>query len=125
MSKIEHQHQVALVGYLATLEHQKKIITYFAIPNGGSRNVLEAANLKREGVRAGVSDVCVITKDKVLFVEMKQPMKKLKSGKLSKAGISVQPSQVKFIENVTMNTNIKAKICYGSKEAIEFVKEEI
>ena len=29
---------------------------FFAIPNGGSRNILEATNLKRQGVTAGVSD---------------------------------------------------------------------
>ena len=29
------------------------------IPNGGSRNELEAVNLKRQGVRAGVPDLCL------------------------------------------------------------------
>lgn len=29
----------------------------FAVPNGGSRNIREAANLKKEGVTAGVSDL--------------------------------------------------------------------
>lgn len=32
-------------------------IPVFHIPNGGSRNKLEAANLKRQGVRAGVPDL--------------------------------------------------------------------
>ena len=32
----------------------------FAIPNGGSRNTLEASNLKRQGVKAGVSDVILL-----------------------------------------------------------------
>ncbi|MGL5958284.1 MAG: VRR-NUC domain-containing protein, partial [Phocaeicola sp.] len=35
----------------------------FAVPNGGSRNKIEAANLKRQGATAGVSDViCLIPK---------------------------------------------------------------
>lgn len=29
----------------------------YAVPNGGSRNTIEAANLKRQGVKSGVSDV--------------------------------------------------------------------
>jgi hypothetical protein len=29
----------------------------FAVPNGGSRNKAEAANLKRQGVKRGISDV--------------------------------------------------------------------
>lgn len=29
----------------------------FAVPNGGSRHKIEAANMKRQGVKAGVADV--------------------------------------------------------------------
>lgn len=32
----------------------------FAVPNGGSRNKIEAANLKRQGVRRGVADVILL-----------------------------------------------------------------
>ena len=31
----------------------------FHIPNGGSRNKLEVAHLKRQGVKAGVPDLCL------------------------------------------------------------------
>ncbi len=31
----------------------------FHVPNGGSRNRIEAAKLKRQGVRAGVPDICL------------------------------------------------------------------
>lgn len=43
----------------------------FAVPNGGSRNLLEARNLKTQGVLAGVSDLIVIAPQKVIFIEMK------------------------------------------------------
>lgn len=43
----------------------------FACPNGGSRNRLEAINMKRSGVLAGVSDLIIIAKRAVLFVKMK------------------------------------------------------
>lgn len=42
-----------------------------SIPNGGSRNVVEAVNLKKEGALAGASDLLLIADHKVLFVEMK------------------------------------------------------
>jgi hypothetical protein len=32
----------------------------FAVPNGGSRHTFEAANLKRQGVKAGVADVILL-----------------------------------------------------------------
>lgn len=46
----------------------------YHIPNGGSRNPIEAANLKRQGVRAGVPDLCLpIARGKYhgLYIEMK------------------------------------------------------
>lgn len=36
----------------------------FAIPNGGSRNKIEAANMKRQGVTAGVADVILLVPKK-------------------------------------------------------------
>jgi len=60
----------------------------FAIPNGGSRNVVEAYNLKRQGVLAGVPDLFVARQNSNdlmgygyviggLFVEMKYGKGKL------------------------------------------------
>lgn len=43
----------------------------FHAANGGSRNRLEAVNLKRSGVLAGVSDLIIIADRDVLFVEIK------------------------------------------------------
>lgn len=46
----------------------------YHIPNGGSRNPIEAANLKRQGVRAGVPDLCLpIARGKYhgMYIEMK------------------------------------------------------
>ena len=43
----------------------------FACPNGGSRNRLEAINMKRSGVLAGVADLIIVADRAVLFVEMK------------------------------------------------------
>lgn len=65
----EATEQIAVVEYCAM-----KNYTIFAIPNGGSRNKLEAANLKRQGVKAGVPDLFVPVAKKGyhgLFIEMK------------------------------------------------------
>lgn len=35
-------------------------VLWFHSPNGGSRNRLEAVSLKRQGVKAGVSDVIIL-----------------------------------------------------------------
>lgn len=43
-----------------------------SIPNGGARSRIEAAILKGEGALAGASDLMVIAKRAVLFVEVKK-----------------------------------------------------
>lgn len=51
-----------------------KLALLFHVPNGGSRNQLEAANLKRQGVKAGVPDLCLpvpMGEKHGLYVEMK------------------------------------------------------
>ncbi len=48
-------------------DEQRAVVEYcdlkgypvYHVPNGGSRNKAEAANLRRDGVRAGVPDLCV------------------------------------------------------------------
>ncbi|WP_455674766.1 VRR-NUC domain-containing protein [Phocaeicola sp.] len=60
----------------------------FAVPNGGSRHAREAANLKRQGVKAGVSDVIVLIPKKgfaSLCLEFK-----IKTGKQSDHQIEFQ-----------------------------------
>src|SRR5262245_59829860 len=47
--------QTALVEHLRL--RARKDALYFAVPNGGSRDVREAANLKRAGVLPGVADL--------------------------------------------------------------------
>ena len=121
----ERQEQIKVTTYLEMLKRSGKVLFYYAIPNGGSRNALEAKNLKSEGVRAGVSDLCVILPDKTLYIEMKKRPKILKNGKKSTAGIKVSDAQKEFIETVTKNPHINAKVCFGFDEAVKFVDSHI
>ncbi len=69
MRDFEHQLQVVLCKYM---DYNK--IPYFAIPNGGVRNLTTAKKLKAEGVKAGVSDLFIYIPTKNyagLFVEVK------------------------------------------------------
>lgn len=43
----------------------------FSVPNGGSRNIIEAKNLKLTGSMSGVSDLIVLLHKKCLFIEVK------------------------------------------------------
>lgn len=67
---IEEGIQTACVNWFR-LTYKRYIC--FAVGNGGSRNKIEAANMKKAGVLAGVSDLIIIADRAVLFVEMKTP----------------------------------------------------
>jgi hypothetical protein len=43
----------------------------FHVPNGGYRRKIEAVNLKRAGVVAGMPDLCLIRDGRAFFLEMK------------------------------------------------------
>lgn len=103
----EAQEQRAVVEWC---DWQK--VPIFHIPNGGSRNVAEAANLKRQGVKAGVPDLCVpLARGKYhgLYIEMKA-----KNGRLSS-------KQVDWLVLLSENGYL-AKVCYGAQEAISCIK---
>ena len=53
MKQQEANEQIKVIQYCDL----RKLPVYH-IPNGGSRNKMEAANLKLQGVRAGVPDLC-------------------------------------------------------------------
>ena len=78
MAGRERQIQTACVNWFR-LKHGTKA-RIFAVPNGGSRHKIEAINLKREGVTAGVLDLVVaypVGEFGGLFIEMKADAGKL------------------------------------------------
>ncbi len=69
----EQLHQFALLEWLRK-NRPVKASLIFAIPNGGTRNKIEAAKMKIEGVRAGVPDLLLplpMHGYAGLFIEMK------------------------------------------------------
>lgn len=54
------------------LKHHEPRGMIFSVPNGGTRNKLEAMTLKATGLLPGVSDlICILPTGKILFVELK------------------------------------------------------
>ena len=52
--------QAALFAWARLAEKQHpELALLFHVPNGGRRDVIEAAHLKAQGVRAGVPDLCL------------------------------------------------------------------
>ncbi|CAB4194313.1 VRR-NUC domain containing protein [uncultured Caudovirales phage] len=73
----EHAHQVALLMWSASMFGDSPELRWmFAIPNGGDRNPIVAARLKAEGVKSGVSDLCLPFARRGyhgFYIELKKP----------------------------------------------------
>lgn len=89
----------------------------YHIPNGGSRNAIEAKNLKAQGVKAGVPDICLPVPNKhhtALYIELKRR----KGGQLS-------DKQRGWI-NALNRVGCRAVVCRGFDEAkatiLEYLK---
>jgi hypothetical protein len=78
----EAAHQTALFCWAALPEQQTKypeLKLMFHIPNGGTRNKVEAGHLKAQGVKAGVPDIFLPVPTPWcagLFIEMKVKLNK-------------------------------------------------
>lgn len=85
----------------------------YHVPNGGSRNTLEAANLKRQGVKAGVPDLCLPVARQGhhgLYIEMKWGQNK------------VTKNQKQWLDDLQQQ-GYETTVCYGADEAIRVIKE--
>jgi hypothetical protein len=99
MKTTEAKLQIACMNY-AAMQYPNLLIWH--CPNGGSRNVIEAANLKRQGVKSGVCDIHV---DKACggFHGLKIELKSAE-GKLS-------PAQADYLERVR-DEGYATAVCY-------------
>ena len=116
MKKSEAQEQTALFQW-AEMQKGKypELQLMFAIPNGGSRHVLEAVNLKKQGVKAGVPDICLPVARvgfNGLYIELK-----IKGGR-------VKANQKEWIDELN-NQKYKAVVCYGFEESKEVILDYI
>ena len=75
MAQPEHDMQVALFQWAAFRDNlYPELKLLFAIPNGGKRDARTGARLKKEGVKAGVPDLCLPVSKRnynSLFIELK------------------------------------------------------
>lgn len=88
-----------------------EISLLYHIPNGGSRNKIEAVHLKQQGVKAGVPDLCLpVARGEYhgLYIEMKV------------RGNKPTENQKEWIANLR-NQGYKAEICYGWESAAEVI----
>lgn len=108
----EANEQEALFGWARYMcGKYPEIELLYHIPNGGSRNRIEAANLKRQGVKAGVPDLCLpVPRGRFhgLYIEMKYGKNK------------PSEKQTKWLSTLR-SQGYAAEICYGWQQAAELI----
>ncbi len=134
MRFIEESHQITFMEWLAKQYPDVYKVT-FAIPNGGKRNLREAARLKQQGVKPGVPDILVaypvkrtynepctgglqiITVESFpgLFIEMKRPIEPLKPKPTISAA---QKAMMSWLSA----KGYKCVIAYGFEDAVISLK---
>ena len=110
MNQIEHQVQKAIAQYL-----DLRGLCWWAVPNGGRRNIGTAKKLKSEGVKSGVPDITIIMNGKYYGIEVKKPKTDTPQGRLSKS----QAGMIHGIEKAGGSVGI----AYGVEDVIKLLKE--
>ena len=109
----EAQEQKALFEWARMQEGRYPALALlYHIPNGGSRNPIEAHNLKEQGVRAGVPDICLPVPSlhhTALYIELKR-----------RNGGRVSDAQRGWIAALNRVGN-RAVVCRGWEEARDII----
>ena len=113
-SLTEAQEQQAVVEWaLYNVNNYPCLKWFHHIPNGGRRDKREAVKLKKQGVKAGVSDLHLPFPNKGyhgLYIEMKS-----ENGRLSE-------KQAEFLEDMA-SYGFKTAVCFCAEAAIEVLEE--
>tara|TARA_R110000796_G_scaffold80103_1_gene177371 strand:- start:26 stop:370 length:345 start_codon:yes stop_codon:yes gene_type:complete len=78
MNEIEHKVQKAIAQYL-----DLRRLCWWAVPNGGRRNIGVAKKLKAEGVKSGIPDISLVYNGRFYGIEVKKPKTSTPKGTLS------------------------------------------
>ncbi len=114
LGRTEADEQKAVIQWCVLMENRWSELAYiYHIPNGGSRNVREAANLKEEGVKAGVPDLELPVAKGIytgLHIEMKHGKNK------------VTKEQHNWLTALKKMGRCAA-VCYDAESAIRIISE--
>lgn len=108
--KVEEYHHIAVANWLENNE-----VCFAHYPAGGSRHKIEAANLKRQGTKKGISDLLIFDPPprapflRGMVLEMKRP---------DRSSTRIRKEQKEWFGRFLRRGWIIA-VGYGSKDAIE------
>jgi len=112
----EHMEQVKLFAWIKSkVQKYPKMEFIFAVPNGGMRSKAIGAKLKAEGVKSGVSDICVpipIAPYHGAWIEMKSCNPKAKAS-----------TEQKTFAKAMLKNGYQVYLCRGAENAIQSLSD--
>ena len=112
-SEFAEQSAVCYWWALACKRYGLPEFALYAVPNGGSRNLIEAVNLKRTGTRRGIPDLVLavpVQDFHSCYIEMKR-----------KTGGNVSPEQADVLDYLR-RAGFNAVVCEGADAAIRAIE---
>lgn len=109
MKREEDAEQIELCSWLDEIG-----VKYYHPANGGARNAITGALLKKMGVKRGVPDICILKACNGyhgLYIELKK-----------KKGGRVSPEQRQWLQDLN-DEGYRAVVCRGADEAKREVEE--
>jgi hypothetical protein len=108
----EHEEAVLLTEYLTLFQNKGEVELFSHIPNETfTKNWGTKTKNKQEGVRKGVPDYIIVTKEKVIFIELKRIK-----------GSSTSPEQIEWNVKLQGKTT-DAYIARGFEEARKYLEK--
>lgn len=108
----ESEEQTAIIEWANIMQHRvPELALLYHVPNGGSRNVVEAKRLKAQGVKSGVPDLVLpVARGKYhgLYIELKTLRGR------------VSDTQKQWLDALR-NQGYAAIVCRGADEAIAMI----
>ena len=107
----EKQEMAMLLGWIAFQPRIRDLV--FHIPNEYDGGAFKGLCRRRQGVRKGVSDLCIPLPTKShhgMFLELKR-----------RYGAKATKEQIQWIDKMNA-LGYAAKICYGLDDAVEFIQ---
>jgi len=120
----ESEEQEIFINFLNDLKKIKKILDFHIVPNENYLLSLIPENkrnkilnsMKKKGLKPGVPDIFIYTKEKLIIIELKRT---------NKSKTKITKSQKYWNQILNQANYIEAFICYGSQAAIQTVLKEI
>lgn len=115
---LEFDEQALLVQWLRV-----KKIRFASTPNENHMSKLntktaaiQGVRAKKTGMQSGFPDITIFLDHKILFIEMKRASKTLST---------VSEKQQEWITALDCFTYASASVCYGAKEAVKFIEQNL